>query len=824
MVIDESGEPVIGANIIEKGTTNGVITDWNGEFALTVGENATLSISYIGYTSQEIKVANTTRFTIRLVEDTKMISEVVVTALGIKREEKALGYSIQKVSGEETTIAKGSNVATSLTGKVAGFNILNSPDFNQDPRLELRGVEPIIVIDGIHSENIGLRELAADDIESIEILKGGTASALYGEAGKNGAVMITTKRAAQDGVKISVNSNTMFHSGFLRLPKVQSSYSSGMKGVYDAYDECWGDKLDIGRTAVQYDPLTNEWYEQPLVSKGKDNLKNFMQNSFVTNNNVNVAYKGDKGSFRSSINHVHHKGVWPNNKENRFTYSMSGDAKLRDNLTIDASMSYSKRRAPQNLGGGDYGWRSYIYQMGVWTGADYDIRDFRNYWKHGRENEEQNWHYDIWYNNPYFMAYETLQSYEEDRFFGQFNMNWTVTSWFKMLGRVGYDSMSSRDKNKYPVSHRSYKEGEYEVKDRRGYSVKSDLIVLFDYSIGDFSLDALVGTSINYKKSEYQRTYTNGGLNVPGFFSLSSGREGVIARSEYEAFQTNSIYGKIGIGWRSAVFLEATGRNDWASTLSEEERSYFYPSVATSILISELVELPAWFNYWKLRGSWATSKKTPGYNDINMNYEVDLNIWNNANGASLQKTIRPATLKPESQIDWEVGTELYFLRNQLRLDVAYYQRLTNDRLAKADIPQASGFESVYVNMDETRQQRGIEITLSGDPVKTKDFKWTASVNWSKTRLYYKKIDPVYAEDYLWVHDGAPINYYVYNDWDRDPDGNMILSNGLPVISNYKTTKGLIDPDFFWGFTNHFRYKDWRLSVSLDGKVGGVWLG
>lgn len=820
VVLDPYGDPVIGANIVEKGTTNGVVTGINGDFSIMVANNATLQISYIGYTTKEVSVTTGSSFNVTLEEDTRVISEVVVTALGIKREEKALGYSVQRVSGDETTIAKGTNVATSLTGKVAGLNIMNSPDFNQEPALELRGVKPIIVIDGVHSENVGLRELAADDIESMEILKGGTASALYGESGKNGAIMITTKRASKDGVIISVNSNTMVHAGFLRLPNVQSSYSSGMKGTYMAYDECWGDKMDIGRTAVQYDPLTNEWYEQPLVSKGKNNLKNFMQNSFVTNNNVNVAYKGKLGSFRSSLNHVYHKGVWPNNKENRFTYTMSGEAKLADNLTIDASMSYSKRLAPQNLGGGDYGWRSYIYQMGVWTGADYDIRDFRDYWKHGKENEEQNWHYDIWYNNPWFMAYETLQSYEHDRFFGQFNTNWTVTSWFRTILRVGYDSMNSREENIYPISHRSYKTGEFDMRDSRGYSVKTDLIGLFDYKIGDFSIDGLIGGSLNYRKSDYHRTYTMGGLAIPGFYSLSSGKEGVTATTQHRAYQTNSIYGKIGFGWRSMLFVEATGRNDWSSTLSEDERSYFYPSVGASFIPSELIQLPEWFNYWKLRGSWATSKKTPDYNVINPTYKIDKNIWDGANGASHQESIRPSTLKPESQIDWEVGTEVYFLKNQLRLDVAYYERLTNDRLAKTEIPRASGFKEVYVNMDETRQQRGLEITLSGDPIKTKDFQWTASVNWSKTKLYYKKIDPEYSQDYLWVHNGAPVNYYVYKDWERDPEGNMVFTNGFPTLSNYNTTKGLKDPDFFWGFTNHFRYKDWRLSISFDGRVGG----
>lgn len=819
IVLDETGEPLIGANIVEKGTTNGVVSGLDGDFTLRVTNNAIIQVTYIGYTPQEISVNNKTSFTIRLSEDSKVLSELVVTALGIKREEKALGYSVQKISGEETTIAKGVNITTSLTGKVAGLNIRNSPDFNADIAIELRGATPMLVIDGVHSTNVTLREIAADDIESMEILKGGTASALYGEAGRNGAIMITTKRAAAEGVKISVNSNTMFHSGFLRLPKVQSSYSSGMKGVYMAYDECWGDKMDIGRTAVQYDPLTSEWYEQPLVSKGKNNLKNFMQSSFVTNNNVNVAYKGEKGTFRTSLNHIYHKGVWPNNQEHRFTYTMSGDMKLRENLSIDASMSYSKRTAPQSMGAGAYGWRSYIYLLGVWTGADYDIRDFRNYWVAGKEKEEQNWHYDIWYNNPYFMAYETLQPYEQDRMFGQVSANWTVTSWFKVLSRLGYDSLSGRTEEIYPISHRSYKTGQYAMSKTQNYSIKGDVIGMAEYKLGDFNFDALIGTSLSYRQTNYQYSSTKGGLAIPGFYSLSSGAEGVNSSASHSKVQTNSLYGKIGVSWKSAVFAEVTGRNDWASTLSKDERSYFYPSVGSSVIVSELVELPEWFSFLKLRGSWASSKITPGYNEINSTYSMETNIWNGLNGAKPPTSIRPTTLKPESQTDWEIGTELYFLK-RLKVDVAYYQRLTKDRLTTTTIPAASGYTSVYINMDETRQRRGVEITVTGDVIKNRDFQWTSSVNWSKTGYYYKKIDPEYAADRLWIHDGASINHYTYTDWDRDPDGNMILNNGFPVLSNYQTTKGLSIPSWIWGFNNHFRYKDFRLSFSFDGRVGG----
>lgn len=823
VIKDESGEPIIGASISVKGNPSlGVTTDIDGKFSLEIpAQYNTVIASFIGYVKQEINIEGKTSLEVILKEDSQILDEVVVTALGIKRSEKSLGYSVQKVGDDAITTVKGANIATSLTGKVAGLNIRTSTDFFTDPTIVLRGATPIFVIDGVLSKNVTFRELAPDDIESIEVLKGGTASALYGEKGKNGAIMITTKRGSKDGVTVSVNSNTMFHSGFLRLPQVQTSYSSGQKGVYKAYDEVWGDRLDIGRTARQWDPINQVWVDDMLLtSKGKNNLENFMETSLVTNNNVNVAYKGKIGSFRASLNHIYNKGPFPNNKENRFGFSVSGDAKISDKVVIDASLTYNKRYSPQTRGNG-YGWAGYIYNMLVWTGSDYDIRDFKNYWIVGKENQEQNWHYDNWYNNPYFIAYETTYSSYHDRLFGQFSTTYTPTSWLKSIVRVGYDSYNLRDEQKYPISHRSYRKGQYTLTDGRSYSAKGDWIGLADYKFGDFTVDGLFGGGINFEETNSHSSSTKGGLSIPGFYSLAAGLEGVTASQSNHKLQTNSLYGKIGFSWRSTVFVEATGRNDWASTLSKENRSYFYPSVAGSFIVSEVIpSLPAWFKYWKLRGSWATAKATPSYNEINPTYSVNTNVWNNEGGARYPTTLRPVDLKPETQIDWEVGTEFYFLNNALKLDVAYYQRLTKDRISSTALHGATGYTAVMVNLDEERVRKGLEVTISGTPVKTKDFEWNSSFNWTKDKLYYKKIDSQYAADRLWVYDGAPINYYTMTDWERDPDGNMILTNGMPTLSKYQSIAGNMDPDWIWGFTNTFRYKDFSLLVSFDGRVGG----
>ena len=342
---DSSGEPLPGVSIKEKGTTNGTIADTDGTFFLKVTADAILEISFMGFVKQDIKAG--IGLNIILEEQDNILDDVVVTALGIKRSEKALGYSAQNIKGDELTAVKGANIATSLSGKIAGVTILNKNEFNSAPAILLRGEKPLIVIDGIPFENTGLGELSADDIESLTVLKGATASALYGEKGASGAIMVTTKRGSKEGLSVNVNSNTMFNLGYLVIPEVQSSYSSESGGKYlqGKSEYIWGDKLDIGRTAVQYNPQTYQWEEMPLVSKGKDNFKNFLETSFITNNNINVAYKAKNGSVRTSFTHIYNKGQFPGNKINKFNYSVAGDMKA-GKFSLDASITYNGSYTP----------------------------------------------------------------------------------------------------------------------------------------------------------------------------------------------------------------------------------------------------------------------------------------------------------------------------------------------------------------------------------------------------------------------------------------------------------------------------------------------
>lgn len=820
IIKDQNGEAVIGASISIKNSSIGTATDIDGNFELNIPANETsFTVAYIGYVQQEVNIGNNTSFDIILKEDSQVLGEVVVTALGIKREEKGLGYSVQKVDGESLSNVKGVEVGTSLSGKIAGVNVRNSTEFNSAPSILVRGESPLIVIDGVPYGNIGLSEIASDDIQDMSILKGATASALYGYRGKSGAIMITTKRGAKEGLDISVNSNTMFAAGYLKIPKAQSGYSTGMGGKYNRNDYVWGDKLDIGRTAEQYDPYTYEWREIPLESRGKNNFRNFLQNSFITNNNVSIAYKAKNGSFRTSLTHVYNKGQYPNLKLNRFTYTVAGDLKV-GKLSLDASASYNKRYYPQGAGAG-YGATGYIYNLLVWTGPDYDIRDYKNYWKAGREQEEQNWWNPGWYDNPYFTAYERRSSNNNDRFNGQFNATYEFTDWFKAIARVGSDFYSVRAETRTPKDTRGNAKGAYSLTNNRGYSFNGDIIGLAEHKFGDFHLDGLFGGSIYFYEDDGHSSSTKNGLIIPGFYSIKASVDPANTSSSVSKRQANSLYGKIGFAWKSTAFVEVTGRNDWVSTLAESERSYFYPSVAGSVVLSELLPVPEWLSFWKVRGSWTITKSPAGNYEINQAYSINNNVWNNQVGATYPTTIRSSTLRPVTEKSFEVGTAFNFLKNRLTLDVAYYQKLKYDIQRSAGLSEASGFSSTLINIKEEQQRKGWEITLSGDIFKTKDFDWTSSFNWARDRFYYHKVDPDYSTDRPWVAAGKRWDWMggVY-DWERDPQGNIVHINGIPQLMKYERDGFNEDPDFIWGFTNSFRYKQFTLGFTFDGRVGG----
>lgn len=821
VVKDVHGEPIIGANIQEKGATgNGTITDLNGKFVLSVPLKSTLIITYIGYTTKEVVVGNNTLLNIQLVEDTQTLEEVVVTALGIKREEKALGYAVQKVKTEGLSTSKGVDIASSLTGKIAGLNIQNSTEFNEPPVMKLRGETPLLIIDGVPYGNMTLSEIASDDILSIDVLKGATASALYGSRGTSGAIMVTTKKGSgNEGINVEVNSNTMFFAGYLAFPKVQSSYSRGEGGKYSS-DYVWGDKLDIGRTAIQYDPFTYEWKELELTSKGKNNFKNFLQLSMVTNNNVSVSQQGKYGSFRASMTHVYNRGQYPNQDLNKVTFSVGGDMSFK-NFKMDAGISYNKRVSSNDGGSGYSG--SYIYDMVIWGGADSDVREYKNYWVAGKENQQQNWYDSSWYDNPWFKANEVIDSNDNDIMNAYLNATYTITPWLKAIVRAGLDTYSKKNQWRNAMSANGGWEtkGLYGLKRNTGYSLNTDAILMGDKTWGKFNLNVLLGGNIYYYSDDLIRSVTTGGLSVPGFYSLKASIDPIDATSELYRKRVNSLYGKLSLSWASTYFIDVTGRNDWSSTLPSKTRSYFYPSVAGSIVLSEIIPLPKVWNFWKVRGSWTQSKEDMKVYDNNNTYKVTKNVWDGMGTAEYPSTIIGGDVRPKKSTVLEVGAAVNFFKNRLYADFAYFRKLETDFIISGGLSSATGFSAVQVNFKEERLRNGMELTIGGTPVKTRDVQWDILTNWGRDRYSYKEIDPEYSTKKPWVAKGESWDWFDLYDWDRDPEGNIIHNGGIPVKQSFKSKVGNLTPDLVWGISNTIRYKAFTLNFTFDGRIGGM---
>lgn len=838
-VTDLSGTPLPGVSIVIKGTSNGIITDENGGFKFSnLPSGTTLVFSFVGMKMQEIKIADQSSITVRMEETTIGVETVVVTALGIKRSEKALGYAVQKVSGESLQKVSGVDLATSLTGKVAGLLVKNSSDFAVAPDLSIRGEKPLLVIDGVAYANKTLSDISSEDIESMSVLKGATASALYGFRGASGAILVTTKNGStnKSGITVDLSTNTMYTAGFLALPEKQSLYGRGSNNTYDKNsDNAWGTLMD-GTVRNQWDPILMDYRDYPYLPVGKDNFHNFLEQGYVTNNNINIGYKNDIVSLRSSLNWTQNKGQYPNSKLNKYTYSFGGDINL-DKLKLSSNISYARRASP-NMGSNGYTSYDPMYSLLIWSGADYNVLDYKNnYWL--KKNEVQNFTYRSGSNNPYFDRYERTNEVSRDIFNADMSMSYQLTKWLKASLRSGLDFYTDRGDQR--VSWGSYTStgntaipgnpytwngawtGGFNTGQTQGFSMNNDLLLTGDKSFDKFKVEYLAGGTIYYKRDNNIYANTVGGISVPAFFSLkASVNPANVSQSTY-AQQVNSIYGRIAFSWDKMVFVEATGRNDWSSTLPATTRSYFYPSVAASFVVSELLPgTKSWLDLLKVRSSWTMSKTPPAIYAINSVFSINSGTWGAMNGANAPGSLYPSDVLPESATTFEAGLQGMALKNRLMIDVSYYDKNMYDFLKNAPLTAASGYSGSYVNIGERISRRGWEIAMNGTPLKNTDWQLDLGLNWSTYARYYTKLDPKYSSTKPWVKVGARVDAFVSRAFVTNPStGDLIFNNGRLQYSQYDSKFGWSDPDYVWGANANLKYKNFSLFVSFDGVVGGL---
>lgn len=842
-VTDSNNQALPGVTVIIVGTTQGTVTNANGSYTLSnIPGNSTLQFSFVGMKTQDIVVGSQTVIDVILEEETIGVDEVVVTALGIKREEKALGYSVQKVTGESLQKVSGRELATSLTGKVAGLLVKNSTDFGATPVLTIRGENPLLVIDGIAYANKTLSDLSSEDIESMSVLKGATASALYGFRGASGAILITTKNGSlnKGGITIEATTNTMFSAGFLAIPEKQSVYGRGSNNMYDKNsNNSWGTVMD-GTARNQWDPFLMDYRDYEYLPVGKDNFANFLEQGYVTNNNVNVAYKTDVVALRSSLNWTQNKGQYPNSTLDKYTYTFGGDINLAK-FKMSSNVSYARKTSP-NLGMNGYTSYDPMYALLIYSSADFNILDYKdNYWL--VKDQKQNYTYAqaAGMNNPYFDRYEKTNEISRDIFNADLSFSYQFTDWLKASIRSGLDFYT--DKGQIRTSWGSYVSsgntgvpgnsstwngtltGGYNVGQTQGISINSDLLLTGNKSFNKFNIEYLAGGTIFYKQDDNINANTVGGLSVPAFFSLRASVNPAAVAESTSAQQVNSLYGRLGISWNKLVYVEATGRNDWSSTLPEETRSYFYPSVAGSFVISELLpeSTKDWLDMLKVRSSWTMSKTPAGVYAINSTYTVTTATWNTLNGASLPTSLYPEGLLPASANTYEIGLQGMLFKNRLMADVSYYSKRMYDGIITGSLTASSGYTGIYLNTKEETTRNGWEVTLNGTPLKNNNWQLDFGLNWSTFARYYTKLDPTYSANKPWVKVGERVDAFVSRDFLRKPDTGepIVNSSGLIQYSQYDTNFGWYDPDWLWGANTNLRYKNFSLLMSFDGVVGGL---
>lgn len=783
-----------------------------------------------------------------MTENAKALSEVVVTALGVKKERSKLGYVAQTVQGENLVKAREANLISSLTGRVAGLNINNSTDLFQEPTISLRGRKPLIVIDGIPDQSADLFRVNADDVESVTVLKGANASALYGSIGQNGAIMITTKRGKGNNLSIDVNSSTQIQPSFIRIPNVQTEYGAGYKGKYTYVDGSgggqegsgwiWGPKLDQPDPTTpsgffetpQFnsprDPVTGKLVPLPFLSRGKNNVEDFFQTGLISSNNISITQSSEKGSFRASASHIYQKGIVPNTDLNNSSFNVSGNYKLSDAFTIDARLNYN-RQFTKNFPETGYGPTNYLYNLVLWTGADVSVQDLKDYWVPGKEGIQQRNYNVSYYNNPYFQAYEYLRGYDKDNTYGSLNLNYKISPAFSVQFRNGLNAYGLNRTYKEPMSYIGYgnkSRGQFTVATQNYIDLVTDLIGDYNHTFSDkFKLHAQVGASNYYRNHKYGSTNTDG-LSIPGFYNLSNSANPLQGSNAVEERRTSSVYAILDLEFLNAIYLTATGRNDVISTLPTNNNSFFYPSIGSSVVVSQLTKLPDWFSYLKARGSWSrVSSGTLGDDTYTYGYLPAFDkgtSWNSTPALTFGSLLKQANLTPQTSDSWEVGLDTKFFKNRLSVEATYYQTSDFNNIASPDISITSGYGSQLVN-GNVYQRKGMEFVVNGTLLKSNDFQWDMAVNLSKYRRYLKEIYGG-AETLGNLRVGDRTDRIYGSVYQTNSQGQIIYgSNGFPLNDNFSRFIGNEGPDWTYGIENTFNYKSFTLKFLVDGRLGGL---
>ena len=859
---EEDGEPVIGASVIVKGTSLGTVTDVNGRFELSgLPPSATrLLISYISLMAKEVAIAP--QVSVTLKSDTHLLDEVVVTALGISREKKALGYTAQEVKQDALVQGKDNNLLNSLSGKIAGVRITNTQGDVGSSRIVIRGEtsiagenQPLFIVDGIPVDNSQLNarssgrdfknaiaDLNPEDIKTLTVLKGPNAAALYGARAAHGAIVITTKGGdkRQKGIGITLHSSTQV-SFVATLPEFQNLFGQGAggrfsyvdgkgAGVNDGVDESWGPRLDIGLLIPQFDsPLDADGNRvaTPWVSH-PNNVRDYFRMGISTNNGISIARGDDKYQFRVGYNYEKQVSIVPDAGTNKTNISLNTDYHLAKWIVVGATANYIVYTAPSLPGsatpsGSNVRSNSPMLQF-LWFGRQVDTNSLK-------ADYTRNWN-SSYYDNPFWSASYNTQSQERHRLIGDLHAEFRLTDGLHVRFRTSTDWYNDRRKSKVKWGsagagspYGSYAEDAYTVKENN-----TEVLATYIKQLNkNWGIDALLG--FNVRNKQYENNYQAAPrLAVADLYTLTNSRDPLISSNDFYRLRQYGLYGSIQLDYRRWAFLNITGRNDWSSTLPVDNNSYFYPSVTASVLLSEAF---GWrskaVNYLKIRGGW--SQVGADANPYQLATVFTSETAFNGNPLQSSSTIgMNSNLKPENTSSIEAGFEAAFWDNRLYLDFTYYKTDSRNQILKLATTAASGYTSQVRNAGHIRN-RGYEIQLGAVPIQTsKGFRWNLDLNYGANSSKVVKLDD----------EGLITSYQLYSSgiqilasvgeaygtlfgtsYVRDANGNVVVdANGLPKISTTNKTLGKFTPDWTGGISNTFSYRSLSLSFLIDASVGG----
>ncbi|MBK5213048.1 MAG: SusC/RagA family TonB-linked outer membrane protein [Flavobacteriaceae bacterium] len=884
MVADDTGLPLPGVNIIIKGTSTGTQSDFDGNYSITAATGQTLVYSYVGFETQEIAVGASNKMNVTMKAGA-LLDEVVVTALGISREKQSLGYSTQQVTGEDIATVKTNNFTNALSGKVSGLQIRRNNNFGGSTNVVIRGNtsitgnnQALFVVDGVPISNENTNSSAQgqaagnyydygnaamdinpDDIESINVLKGAAASALYGSRAANGVIMITTKKGSKaKGLGVTLNSNAQV--GFVdksTFADYQTGYGAGY-GQYWTFEDIDGDGVDDQVSNYlddasygpafdpnlyvfqwdSFDPASPNYKKRTPWINSKHGAITFFETPVTLTNSISLSNGFDKGSYRMSYTKLDQSGLMPNSQIDRHNFIFSGTFDVSDKMTVSGFANYIKTAA---LGRNSTGYNDNIVgNMKQWWETNVDLKDQRDIYFATKRNVGWNpgssvaGTAPIYWDNPYWTRYENFQNDSRNRFIGNFDLNYEITDWFNVTGRVATDTYNERQEERRAVGSvpadfgvtRGSVDSGYMRREISNTETNYDLMLNFDGNITEnISIASVLGA--NVRRSEYNSltSSTSGGLLIPGLFSLQNGVNSPPNPSEVAAKTgTDGMYASVSLGFANIFYLDGTYRIDRFSTLPKENAVYKYPSVSGSFVFSKLLNVNA-ITFGKLRANYAKVGNGGQFDNLIDTYDINSDI-----GTSVNSIAKNKDLKPEETKSYEVGLEMRFANNRLGFDVSYYNANSYNQIIRTPLTAATGFTTKVINAGEI-ENKGIEVSLTATPFKTDNFSWNLMANWSQNKSKVldlpKGIDALQLGSFqggvtINAVEGQPFGVIYGTDYKTDENGNHIINpaTGKPLKTPSNTILGDVNPEWLAGITNTFTYKSVSFSFLIDIQKGG----